>query len=49
MWICADGTALWRSVSDMAEMLVQSRLNNAFGYLRHVVLWPTVEVVKFVT
>ena len=29
--------------------LIQSSLNNTVGYLRHVVLWPAVKVVKLDT
>jgi hypothetical protein len=31
------------------NVLIQSRLNNTAGYLRRVVLWPAVKVVKLVT
>ena len=47
--VCVDGIALWRTVRDMAEMLIQSRWNNTFGYLRRVVLWPAVKAVNLVT
>jgi hypothetical protein len=31
------------------NVLIKGSLNNAAGYLRHVLLWPAVKVVKLVT